>query len=412
MTSTLTAMTSQTLSQCLSQGRIPVAEALRYSMMLAEALRKLHEGGRAHGAVSPLTINLTATGLELMPAPPIDEATPYKSPEVLAGQPADARSDIFSFGAVVYEMLTGKRAFEGAERGAMAPSGSPSVDRLVSGCMAADPAARIQRIQKVMLELKLLAVSAARAATPVPPRRDPDADAQLLIAIEQAESRILARVQAHESALAETQRLAGEVLHHDATAETAMRTEILQLEVRMANRMKASEKIVADLQTAVSEAVNREPEVLPDFALRSEVQQIDARVAGRLEQMEARVAALLEQTEARFSGLAAQIEQRFGETLGRLERLEQAEPPVPVVDTSHLEEALEQMRRQMSEFQDLVAQDFQTFEKSLQTQATAIESARTAMAQTDDLVERVVEALESLQSTVLENSEERALAIG
>ena len=82
------------------------------------------------------------------------------------------------------------------------------------------------------------------------------------------------------------------------------------------------------------------------------------------------------------------------------------------MDTSHLEKALEQMRRQMSEFQDLVAQDFQTFEKSLQTQATAIDSARTAMAQTDDLVERVVEALESLQSTVLENSEERALAIG
>ena len=412
MTSTSTAMTSQTLSQCLSQGRIPVAEALRYSMMLAEALRKLHEGGRAHGAVSPMTINLTATGLELLPAPPIDEATSYKSPEVLEGQPADARSDIFSFGAVVYEMLSGKRAFEGAARGPMAPSGSPTVDRLVSGCMAPEPAARIQRIQKVMLELKLLAVSAARAATPVPPRRDPDADAQLLAAIEQVESRILARVQAHEDALSETQRLAGEVLHHDATAQSAMRTEFLQLEVRMANRMKASEKVVADIQTAVSEAINREPAVLPDFALRSEVQQIDARVAGRLEQMEARVAAMLEQTEARFSGLAAQIEQRFTETLGRLERLEQAEPPAPVVDTSHLEQALEQMRRQMSEFQDLVAQDFQTFEKSLQTQATAIDSARTAMAQTDDLVERVVEALESLQSTVLENSEERALAIG
>ena len=274
MTSTSTAMTSQTLSQCLSQGRIPVAEALRYSMMLAEALRKLHEGGRAHGAVSPMTINLTATGLELLPAPPIDEATSYKSPEVLEGQPADARSDIFSFGAVVYEMLSGKRAFEGAARGAMAPSGSPAVDRLVSGCMAPEPAARIQRIQKVMLELKLLAVSAARAATPVPPRRDPDADAQLLAAIEQVESRILARVQAHEDALSETQHLAGEVLHHDATAQSAMRTEFLQLEVRMANRMKASEKVVADIQTAVSEAINREPEVLPDFALRSEVQQI------------------------------------------------------------------------------------------------------------------------------------------
>src|ERR1035438_9430815 len=129
MTSKQTPMTPQTLAQRLSQGRIPVAEALRSSMLLADALRKLHEGGGTHGAVSPATVHLTATGLELMPAPPMDEATAYQSPEVLHGGPADARSDIFSFGAVVYEMLSGKRAFEGRERGAMAPSGSPAVDR-------------------------------------------------------------------------------------------------------------------------------------------------------------------------------------------------------------------------------------------------------------------------------------------
>ncbi len=431
MTSTSTAMTSQTLAQCLSQGRIPVADALRYSMILAEALRKIHDGGRAHGAVSPATINLTGTGLELLPAPPIDDATSYQSPEVLAGRPADSRSDIFSFGAVVYEMLSGKRAFEGTDRSAMAPSGSPAVDRLVGGCVALDPAARIQRVQKVILELKLLAVSAARAAAPVVPRRDPGADAQLRSEIEQAEMRLSSRLQANEKAIAETQRLAGEVLNRDATAESAMRTELLQLEARMASRFKASEKVVSDIQTTVSEVLHKEPEPMPDFALRGDIQQTESRVHGRLDQVEGRLASVLEQAEARYQNLVSQMEQRLAEALGRVEelergqthekltdvasrveRLEQAEPPAPpVADTSHIEAQVEQIRQQMADFHEMIAQDFQSFEKSLQTQSTAIESARTAMAQTDDLVERVVEALESLQATVLENSEDRALAL-
>jgi hypothetical protein len=58
-----------------------------------------------------------------------------------------------------------------------------------------------------------------------------------------------------------------------------------------------------------------------------------------------------------------------------------------------------------------VAEDFLDFEKGLKSQATAIQSARTAMAQTDDLVERVVEALESLQSVVMEPREEQPVVM-
>jgi serine/threonine protein kinase len=317
----MTATIPQTLSQRLSEGRIPVSEALRYAMILADSLRKIHDDGRAHGAVSPSTISLTATGLELLPPPALDSETAYMAPEVLAGRPADSRSDIFSFGAVVYEMLSGKRAFEGAERGAMAPSGSPALDRLVGGCVAKDPAARIQRVQKVMLELKLLAVSAARSAAPAIPRRDPGADAQLRAETQQVEERLTARVQTSEHALAETQI-------------------------------------------------------------------VTAGLSARVQQLEAQLAAALK----------------------RIEELEQRPLPVPT-DISHLEHSMEGVRVQVSELHDLVAEDFMNFEKALQSQATAIDSARTAMAQTDDLVERVVEALESLQATVLENSEDHAMAI-
>jgi eukaryotic-like serine/threonine-protein kinase len=291
-------MPSQTLSQRLSEGRIPVADALRYAMILADALRKIHDDGRAHGAVSPDTIGLTASGLELLQAPALDSAASYMSPEVLEGRPADSRSDIFSFGAVIYEMLSGRKAFEGTDRRAMASSGSPALDRLVGGCVAKEPAARIQRIQKVMLELKLLAVSASRSAAQAVPRRDPAAELQ-------------------------------------------------QMEDR----------------------------------LRAELRQIEERITARLEA-----------------------------ALGRIQQLEQAEP-VAAPDTAPLESAMEGIRHQVSELHQMVGQDFLNFEKVLQSQATAIDSARTAIAQTDDLVERVVEALESLQATVLENSEDRALSM-
>ena len=99
-------------------------EAERYAMILAEALRKIHEAGEVHGGVSPASIRLTGSGLELGPAPRTKGGiTPYSAPELLQGQDADSRSDVFAFGAVAYEMFSGHRAFEGegeAARGAKA----------------------------------------------------------------------------------------------------------------------------------------------------------------------------------------------------------------------------------------------------------------------------------------------------
>jgi len=79
---------------------------------------------------------------------------------------------------------------------------------------------------------------------------------------------------------------------------------------------------------------------------------------------------------------------------------------------SHLEQGVDGVVKRTAELHDLVAQDLQAFEKTLQSQSSSIESARTAMAQTDDLVERVVEALESLQTIVLEQSGERTMSLG
>lgn len=97
---------------------------------------------------------------------------PYMAPELLDGRPADARSDLFAFGCVLYEMIAGRRAFEGASEARVAsailssepppvstrrPGTPPALDRLVTACLAKDPDARRQSAQDVAEELRWIA---------------------------------------------------------------------------------------------------------------------------------------------------------------------------------------------------------------------------------------------------------------
>src|SRR5260370_25938347 len=201
---------SLTIGQHLAEGPLPLTEALRHAMMLAEALRQLHDSGRTYGALTPSNIAVTDTGLELIvtPSHPAD-ITPYTAPELLQGQPADARSDIFAFGAIVYEMVMDRRAFTGDNADALAaslttsaplPSGTPAVDRLLGNCIAKDPDVRYQRMQKVILELKLLTFAAPRAEAVT---RQQGATAALRAETQQLEARLTALLQTHEKAIFE-----------------------------------------------------------------------------------------------------------------------------------------------------------------------------------------------------------------
>ena len=107
--------TSQTLAERIASGRIPVMEALRIGTLLADQLRRLHEQGATHGALTPSMVAVIDNSVQLLfAAEPADSITPYTAPELLEGEPADPRSDIFAFGALLYEMVTGRRAFPGA----------------------------------------------------------------------------------------------------------------------------------------------------------------------------------------------------------------------------------------------------------------------------------------------------------
>jgi hypothetical protein len=332
---------TKTLAQRLAEGRLPVSDALRYAMMLAENLRKLHDEGHAHGALSPRCVVLKNGSLDLVPGS--GAITPYTAPEALEGRPTDARSDVFSFGAIVYEMLTGEHAFEGVG-GALAtalataaprPSGSPAVDRLVINCLAKDPAARWPRMQKILMELKMLTVAARRAEAPAPQRRAEAVDAALRDEMRLMEARMAARLDAHEGTMAGIQSAAAGLVE-------AVRGQVAALEAQMA---------------AARERAN---------APENSAEAIEARVAVRFDR-----------------GLEV-----AGERLAKVE-----------LD-------LDSLRTTTAKFQKDAAADLHAIEAEIATQEAAVQSARTAMAQTDDLVERVVEALESLQSAVLEQSEE------
>jgi serine/threonine protein kinase len=299
--------------------------------------------------------------LDLLPAVPGSRiVTPYTAPEVAAEhRPADSRSDIFAFGVVLFEMLTGRRAFEGENEAAlvmsiasapMPPSGSSAVDRLIAGCVAKDPAARWQRMQRIQPELKLLTAAAHRAASSSP-RRDPAADAALRSEMQQMEERIATRLQAHEQALAEAQRSAAESIG-------ALREQLATFqELRAHNEPDVeaiAEKVSEKLMARVDQSIG-------GFSVRiSEFEQIASNAANA----------------------------------------------APALETS-----IASLRQQLNDLHSQMATGLHEFELNIKAQASALESARTSMAQTDDLVERVVEALESLQSTVLEHCEERALAL-
>jgi serine/threonine protein kinase/Tol biopolymer transport system component len=211
----------ETLADRLHRGSPPLDEALKIGIQVAEALDKAHRRGIVHRDLKPANIMLTKNGPKLMdfglakPSPGVSagsgaslltpstptmsvaalsaSASPltqkgtvvgtfqYMAPEVLQGAEADARSDIFSFGCVLYEMVTGRRAFEGKSQfsvlgaildhepervSAVRPGSPPRLDETVGRCLAKDPEQRYGCMHDVRIQLDILSADGSPAAVP------------------------------------------------------------------------------------------------------------------------------------------------------------------------------------------------------------------------------------------------------
>jgi Tol biopolymer transport system component/predicted Ser/Thr protein kinase len=191
----------ETLAHRLLKGPLRLEQVLQYAIEIAGALDKAHRKGVTHRDLKPGNIMLTKTGTKLLdfglaklkqevaPAnvqlselPTADDpltakgtivgTLQYMAPEQLEGKEVDARTDIFAFGAVVYEMATGKRAFEGKSQASvigailkddpppissLQPMTPPALDHVVKKCLAKEPEKRWQVGSDVCDELKWVA---------------------------------------------------------------------------------------------------------------------------------------------------------------------------------------------------------------------------------------------------------------
>jgi Tol biopolymer transport system component len=187
----------ETLAARLSRGALPLEQALRHAIEIAGALDKAHRAGIVHRDLKPGNIMLTkagaklldfglakrempavaGSGLSVLPTTPPNLTTQgtilgtfqYMAPEQLEGREADARTDIFAFGTVLYEMVTGKKAFEGKSQvgligailerdpapvSTIQPTSPAALDRVVQRCLAKDPDERWQSAGDLAAQLK------------------------------------------------------------------------------------------------------------------------------------------------------------------------------------------------------------------------------------------------------------------
>jgi Tol biopolymer transport system component len=178
------------LAELLQAGPLAPELVLNYAIGIGKALGRVHDRGVVHGSVSPWSIVVGPRSVSILqPVEHDPHAQAYRSPEQIRGEAPGWRSDIFAYGAVLYEMAAGKPAFGGGREAVLTailnesppklPAYSPvlvAIEPVIADCLNKEPLGRRQRLQNVVAELKLAARFLAKAERPNA-RRAPEAAA-------------------------------------------------------------------------------------------------------------------------------------------------------------------------------------------------------------------------------------------
>jgi serine/threonine-protein kinase len=190
----------QPLASLINGRPLHVRRALEFSINLADALAEAHSADLIHGDIRPQTIMITPKdrakfmNFGLAPytgggAERLAAASPYVSPEELAGRPADARSDIYALGAVMFEMLTGRQRARGVVLSGINANVPPELEQIIARMLAANVEHRAQSAATIAAELRSLAAildtrtEAAEAAASAEPLRTAGRRTGLFVAI-------------------------------------------------------------------------------------------------------------------------------------------------------------------------------------------------------------------------------------
>ena len=203
-------LVGETLEARLAKGPLPLEQTLEYAIQIADALDKAHRQGVVHRDLKPGNIMLVKSGAKLLDfglaklqatdtptnlsALPTEQANltaegtilgtlQYMAPEQLEGKEADSRTDIFAFGAVVYEMATGKKAFEGKSQASLIaaimqseprpmaelqPMTPELLDKVLKKSLEKEPDERWQSASDLMTGLKWVVEGGSQPDVPVP----------------------------------------------------------------------------------------------------------------------------------------------------------------------------------------------------------------------------------------------------
>jgi serine/threonine protein kinase len=200
----------ETVAERLLRGPLPLEQTLRFGIQIADALDKAHRQGIVHRDLKPSNVMITKSGVKLLDfglakavAPATQPSTltslptqlnltqegtilgtfQYMAPEQLEGKEADARTDIFAFGCVLYEMATGTKAFAGTSQASLIgailhtdpppistaqPMSPPALDHIVKKCLAKDPEERWQNAADLASELNWIREGGSQTGVPAP----------------------------------------------------------------------------------------------------------------------------------------------------------------------------------------------------------------------------------------------------